>query len=114
MAYNFKHSPAPWVYYGGDNSSVEIDIKGAVVSVDRFDRMTEEECYSREEMEANGALMGKAPDILSQLVQAKRLLGRLAGAISRGEAGEAHIAEADALADAIDALCRKIEGGQND
>jgi hypothetical protein len=65
---NLKHTPAPWEYVGGDNWSVEINIRNATVNLDRRYKNTDEVAFDRSTMEANGKLIACAPELLEALI----------------------------------------------
>ena len=64
---NTKHTPAPWVYQGGDNASVEVNIGETTANIDRQDKNTGQYVISRDEMEANAKLIAAAPELLEAL-----------------------------------------------
>lgn len=57
METNFKHTPGPWPYEGGDNHSIDIVLPNdTTISIDRRSRYTGVYVISREEMEANAKI----------------------------------------------------------
>lgn len=64
----FKGTKVFPTYYGGDNTSIDMIFEsGAVISIDRRDRYSDNLVMTREEMEANAKLISFAPNMLEML-----------------------------------------------